>query len=284
MKKELLTITPQARHCRIAEIAGISACIAKSVPEGIMVETENAAVFEKYFTLLEQTINIKDVDRKGLISVTDQKKLLEVLKKNDADLMTAEPVVIQQDCCRRSFLRGFFLCAGSVSNPEKSYHLEMVCKSQAQADQVMSLLLGAGTCPRMIIRKGHQVVYLKEGDQIETILGILGASKAFMRFENTRILKEMRENVNRQVNCETSNIRKSVSAAVRQIEDIRFLQENGSYSLLNDNLREAAELRLKFPDMPLNELGKRCLPPVGKSGINHRLRKIGQIADSIRNK
>ena len=114
------------------------------------------------------------------------------------------------------------------------------------------------------------------------MLGVLGASKAFMDFENSRILKEMRESVNRKVNCETSNIRKSVSAAVRQIEEIEDLQRTGTSPLLNDNPREAAERRMKYPDMPLNELGRKCVPPVGKSGINHRLRKIGQIADSIR--
>ena len=104
-----------------------------------------------------------------------------------------------------------------------------------------------------------------------------------MDFENIRILKEMRENVNRQVNCETSNIRKSVSAAVRQIEDIRLLQDSGHFSELPETLKEAARLRLENPDMPLFELGQKCSPPVGKSGINHRLRKIGQLANDLRN-
>lgn len=282
VKKELLAVEVPARHCQIAEIAGISACIVHEDDGGIRIETENDVVHEKYFTLLEETINIKGVGKNGLISYPYDKKLYELLKTDD--LMVADPVTIQQDCCRRSFLRGFFLCAGSVSNPEKSYHFEMVCRTDEQAAQVKSLVAGFGTHPHIVERKGHQVVYLKEGDQIETMLGVLGASKAYMDFENVRILKEMRESVNRKVNCETSNIRKSVSAAVRQIEDIRYLQDSGNFSLLNDNLREAAELRLKYPDMPLYELGRKCVPPVGKSGINHRLRKIGQIADSIRNK
>lgn len=282
VKRELLAVEPSARHCQIAELAGISACIARPGADGVRIDTDNSAVLEKYFTLLDETINIERVDEKGFIRKPNDKRLFELLKSEGADLLTADPVVIQQDCCRRSFLRGFFLCAGSVSNPEKSYHFEMVCRSHEQADQVKDLIAGFGLHPHIVERKGHEVVYLKEGDQIETILGVLGASKAFMDFENTRILKEMRESVNRKVNCETSNIRKSVSAAVRQIEDIEYLQRTGNFSLLNDNLREAAELRLKYPDMPLNELGRKCVPPVGKSGINHRLRKIGQIADSIR--
>lgn len=286
VKQELLGITPEARHCQIAEIAGISAIVARpdDSRDDIRIETENDGLLEKYFTLLGKTIKIKDVGVRDIIRYPDSRRLCELLKKDSTDLSVADPVIVQQDCCRRSFLRGFFLAAGSVSNPERSYHLEMVCRSMEQAEQVKSLMAGFDTHPHIIERKGHQVVYLKEDDQIETMIGVLGGSDAFMEFENVRIMKGMREAINRQVNCETSNIRKSVNAAVRQTEDIRLIIDSGRFSLLSDNLQEAARLRLQYPDMPLYELGRKCVPPVGKSGINHRLRKIGQIADSIRSK
>ena len=283
VKEELFAVYPKARHCQIAEIAGITAGIAKTLPDSaaLGIDTENKKLIEKYFTLLSQTINI-DKDNTTEISSAYGRKLRELLKIKGDDLTLTDPVIIEQDCCRRSFLRGFFLAAGSVSDPNKSYHFELVCRNAKQAEEVKDVVAGFGCEPRIVERKGHCIVYLKEGEQIITMLGIMGASKALMAFENVRILKEMRENVNRQVNCETSNIRKSVSAAVRQIEDIRYLKDNGYFSKLSDKEQEAAELRLENPDMPLNELGQKCNPPVGKSGINHRLRKIGQMADFIR--
>ncbi len=284
VKEELFEVYPKARHCQIAETAGITAAVARAVPEtgAVRVETENEKLIEKYFTLLEQTIKI-DKDDHNTISPSYGKKLRELLKTDGDDFTVTNPVLYEQDCCRRSFLRGFFLAAGSVSDPSKSYHFEMVCRNGRQAEEVQQMIAEYECDPHIVERKGHYVVYLKEGSQIETMLGLLGASKAYMDFENARILKEMRENVNRQVNCETSNIRKSVSAAVRQIEDIRFLQESGHFSELSPNLQEAARLRLANPEMPLYELGQKCSPPVGKSGINHRLRKIGQMAYDIRN-
>ena len=284
VKEELFEVYPKARHCQIAETAGITAVIAKAElgNDAVRIDTENEKLIEKYFTLLEQTIKI-DRDDSAYISSSNGKKIRELLKTNEDDFTVTNPVLYEQDCCRRSFLRGFFLAAGSVSDPSKSYHFEMVCRNGQQAEEVQQMIAEYECDPHIVERKGHYVVYLKEGSQIETMLGLLGASKAYMDFENARILKEMRENVNRQVNCETSNIRKSVSAAVRQIEDIRFLQESGHFSELSPNLQEAARLRLANPEMPLYELGQKCSPPVGKSGINHSLRKIGQMAYDIRN-
>ncbi|MGN0241952.1 MAG: DNA-binding protein WhiA [Candidatus Weimeria sp.] len=284
VKDELYEVYPKARHCQIAETAGIASILARMEPESgsILIETENKKILDKFFTLLYQTIKIDRGDGTKL-NPTEGKKLTELLKTDGSDFTVTDEVVIEQDCCRRSFLRGIFLAAGSVSDPNKSYHFEIACHTMQQAEEVRRLI-GTYECDaRIVERKGHYVVYLKEGSQIVTMLGIIGAPKALMDFENIRILKEMRENVNRQVNCETSNIRKSVSAAVRQIEDIRYIQESGHFPELGETLQEAARLRLENPDMPLYELGQKCSPPVGKSGINHRLRKIGQVACDLRN-
>ena len=135
---------------------------------------------------------------------------------------------------------------------------------------------------KIVERKSQAVVYLKESNQIEELLGLMGASVAYLKFENIRIEKEMRNSINRQVNCETANIGKIVSASVRQLEDIRLIEETRGLKSLPPNLREIAVLRKTHPDMGLKDLGNLLDPPVGKSGVNHRLRRIGEIANSIR--
>jgi DNA-binding protein WhiA len=284
VKDELYEVYPKARHCQIAETAGIASMLAHMEPDAgnILIDTENKKILNKFFTLLKQTIKI-DRDGDTRLSSSDGRKLRELLKTDGNDFTVTNEVIIEQDCCRRSFLRGVFLAAGSVSDPNKSYHFEIAAHTMQQAEETQRIIDAYECDAHIVERKGHYVVYLKEGSQIVTMLGIIGAPKALMDFENIRILKEMRENVNRQVNCETSNIRKSVSAAVRQIEDIRLLQDSGYFSELPETLQEAARLRLENPDMPLFELGQKCSPPVGKSGINHRLRKIGQLANDLRN-
>ena len=169
-----------------------------------------------------------------------------------------------------------------MSNPNKSYHFEIVCKTGEQAEQLKELMIAFETDAKIVERKGHYVVYLKEGAQIVDMLNVMEAYVSLMNLENVRILKEMRNSVNRQVNCETANINKTVSAAVRQIEDINILQDAIGLDNLPDNLREMAYLRLEYPDAPLKDLGQYLDPPVGKSGVNHRLRKLSELADKYR--
>ena len=139
-----------------------------------------------------------------------------------------------------------------------------------------------GVDAKIVERKKHYVVYLKEGAQIVDMLNVMGAHVALMNLENVRILKEMRNSVNRKVNCETANISKTVNAAVRQVEDIQLIVEKQGMSSLPENLQEIARVRMENPDMPLKELGALLTPPIGKSGVNHRLRRIGEIADRLR--
>ena len=183
---------------------------------------------------------------------------------------------------RRAYLRESFLSAGSVSDPMKSYHFEIVCRERGHADTVQYLLNSYGLDAKIADRKGSFVVYLKEGDQISDALALMGAKGAVMSFQNARVARDVRGSINRRVNCETANIKKTVSAAVSQIEDIRLIEEKRGLSSLPKNLREIAELRLEYPDTSLADLGGLLDPPVGKSGVNHRLRRIGDIAESIR--
>ena len=169
-----------------------------------------------------------------------------------------------------------------MSDPDRFYHLELVCQNEERAMQLQSILATFGLDAKTVVRKKYYVVYIKEGSQIVETLGLMGADSALMAFENVRIVKEMRNSVNRQVNCETANIAKTVSAAVRQLENITYIRDTKGLDYLPRQLREIAELRLAAPDAPLKDLGERLDPPVGKSGVNHRLRKIGEIADSLR--
>lgn len=191
-------------------------------------------------------------------------------------------MVVQNTCCRRAFIRGAFLASGSISDPEKFYHFEIVCATNAKAEQLKELIATFDIEAKIVVRKKYYVVYIKEGSQIVDILNVMEAPVALMELENIRILKEMRNSVNRQVNCETANINKTVSAAVKQMDDIRYIQTTIGLDGLPDNLREMALVRLELPDATLKELGEALNPPVGKSGVNHRLRKLGILADDLR--
>jgi hypothetical protein len=217
-------------------------------------------------------------------------KVLQAVKFLDAsgeiaeELSLVKNLVVQNPCCRRAFIRGAFLAAGSISDPEKFYHFEIACGSMAKARQLQGIIAAFDIDAKIVLRKKYYVVYIKEGSQIVDILGIMEASVALMELENIRILREMRGNVNRKVNCETANINKTVSAAVKQMEDIRYIRDTVGLKMLPENLQEMAQIRLERPEATLKELGEALEPPVGKSGVNHRLRKLSLIAEEIRGK
>ncbi|MCI8724695.1 MAG: DNA-binding protein WhiA [Hungatella sp.] len=307
VKEELSRQLSPARHCQIAEIAAIiSLCGRIQIDEHdryrIKISTENVAVARKYFTLLKKTFNIstdvvirhnsclkrnwtygvavsEDEDaRKVLLAV----KLLDDRGEIGENLSVVKNLVIQNPCCRRAFIRGAFLAAGSISDPERFYHFEIVCAVKDKAKQLQDIMATFGLDARIVARKKYFVVYIKEGNQIADILNVMEASVALMEFENIRILKEMRGSVNRQVNCETANINKTVSAAVKQTRDITFIKETIGFDSLPKNLADVARARLERPEATLKELGESLSPPVGKSGVNHRLRKLSIMAEDLR--
>lgn len=309
VKDELSRQIQSARHCQIGEIAAIiSLCgrilISEDNQYCIKIHTENVAVARKYFTLLKKTFNIStDVSirrnvylKKNRVysviigSNEDARKVLQTTKLLDEygeieeNLSVVKNLVIQNPCCRRAFIRGAFLAAGSISDPEKFYHFEIVCTAQAKAKQLTSIIATFGIDAKIVIRKKYYVVYIKEGSQIVEILNVMEAPVALMELENIRILKEMRNSVNRQVNCETANIGKTVSAAVKQIEDITYIRDAIGFDGLSENLEEIARLRLDKPEATLKELGEALDSPVGKSGVNHRLRKLSILAEELREK
>ncbi|MBR4169322.1 MAG: DNA-binding protein WhiA [Lachnospiraceae bacterium] len=270
VKEELVNVISHSRHCQIAELAALFLFLREPSQEGISLRTDNEAVLRKYFTLIKKTFNIDNA----------------LYKEEEKQILSAVygPSLLQKSCCRRAYLRGAFLAVGSVSDPEKSYHLEMVCQSEERADEIRELLATFEIAAKQVVRKGHYVVYLKEGSQIVDTLNVIGAHVALMDFENSRILKDMRNSVNRRVNCETANIGKTVSAAVRQAGDIELVMQSELYEELPDSLKAIAQARLMNPNVSLKELGELLDPPIGKSGVNHRLRKLSEIAAALRDK
>ena len=302
VKEELSRQTSTARHCRIAETAALLSACGRITKDGsLRFQTENDAVVRKYFTLLQKTFNIdteiaireSSLLKKGNvyhIEITDPLQVQNVLQGtklsvNEGDgetLYTENALLTQQSCCKRAFIRGAFLASGSISDPEKGYHFEIVCATVHKAVQLQEIMNDFGVDAKIVQRKKHFVVYLKEGSQIVDMLNVMGAHVSLMELENVRILKEMRNSVNRKVNCETANIHKTVSAAVRQIEDIRYIQQKIGFEQLSEGLAEIARLRLEQPEATLKELGMMLSTPVGKSGVNHRLRKLSDIAETLR--
>ena len=175
----------------------------------------------------------------------------------------------------KAIVRGAFMGSGSVNNPEKEYHLEINVSNQQNRDKLVNILQTLGIC----VKTFQLSIYIKEGEEISKFLALIGAGKAVMQFEDIRIQKEMRGKVNRLVNCETANLNKTINASIQQIAAIKKLQETGKFQKLEENLKEIARLRLENPDMPLIELGKLLKEPIGKSGVNYRLKKIMEIAD-----
>ena len=261
VKEELSRHIGSGRHCRIAELAAIftfcgSLEAGTDGRKSLRIQTENEALSRKGFTLLQKTFNIE----------TD----------------VSNSIVYQRDCCKRAFVRGAFLSAGSISDPQKGYHFEIVCPSREISGQLQEIIHSFHIDAKIVLRKKSYVLYVKEGAQIVDMLAIMEANVALMDLENIRILKEMRNSVNRKVNCETANINKTVNAAVKQIEDIRLLEEKVGLESLNEGLEEIARLRLQYPEATLKELGLMLNPQVGKSGVNHRLRKLSLLADDLR--
>lgn len=305
VKEELALRLGDARHCRLAELAAILSCGGRLVRSGncniLKLQTENAYVARKYFTLIKKTFNISSEIsvRKNYrtrenqiytIIIKDSAmtgnilKALKLPEEADESGQTgmADNLVALNTCCKRAFIRGAFLYSGSMSNPKKSYHLEFVMESREKADQLKDMIGHFSIDAKIVRRKKNHVVYIKESSHIVDLLNVMEAHIALMDLENVRILKEVRNQVNRRVNCEAANIGKTVEASARQIEDIIYIRDNYGFEELPEGLEEIALLRIQHPEASLKELGAMLSVPIGKSGVNHRLRKLSMIADYYR--
>ena len=305
VKEELSRQTDSARHCRIAFLTALfhMAPVLTEDTVGIRTDLEYAAqAFANVLKKVVQAPVSEERRPKGKsweITVTvsgkeQVKSLLEAMKLDrspDTELIPQQDeirsilpsrLLLQKTCCRRAYLRGVFLMTGSVSDPSKSYHLEIVFQRQEDARMIVKLMDSLGFGARVSTRKGRFVVYLKESEQISDLLGAMGATLCLMKLENERILKDIAGKINRQVNFDAANLKKTGVTSKRQREDIEYIERTVGLGTLPATLQQAAHLRLEMPDASLQELSEASQPHVGKSGINHRLKKLETIAQELR--
>lgn len=302
-KKELTQIEDED-CCTRAEVAAFirmnGALSFSNKNLSLDVQTENAAIARRLYSNLKKLYPYK-------IELLVRKKMR--LKKNNVyicriregakpilkDLLILtgtfefkneiSPDLIKKNCCQRSYLRGAFLAGGSVNNPKtSSYHLEIFSIYKEHSEALVDLMNKFGLNAKSIERKNGYITYLKEAEKISDFLGLVGAHVALMKFEDIRILRDMRNSVNRLVNCETANMNKTIGAAQRQVGNIEYIKNTIGLDQLPDRLQEIAQLRVDNQDVTLKELGELVSgATVSKSGVNHRLRKIEEIADNLRN-
>ncbi len=267
VKDELVKNLPQSRHCRLAMLAGLYTA-AYPVRQGDTAE--------ELIDRLSDMLALKPDTPEGRTALK--------LKEDACGMPVADHILVERSCCKQAFIRGAFLGAGSLTNPEKEYHFEIALLSPELTSLVVKLIRDFDIEPKTVERKKYHVVYVKESQEIADLLILMGAHASLLDMENIRILKDMKNRVNRRVNCETANLNKTVSAAVRQVSDIEYIEQTKGLKSLPESLYEIAVLRLEQPDMALKDLGEMLNPPIGKSGVNHRLRKISEIAEDIRRK
>lgn len=244
--------------------------------------TENDYNINRFSKLLSN-LNINhniDVSGKIFIIIVKKKEISEIVKIENNKIYFQEEIAnIKNQELLKAIVRGMYLGSGSVNNPENKYHLEVTFSNESNMELAISILEKLGIKTKKMIMKNKYYLYIKEGEEISKILALIGANKAVMKFEEIRIQREMRGKVNRLVNCKTANLNKTINASVEQIAAINKLKENGEFNKLNENLKEIAELRIENPDMSLIDLGKLLKEPVGKSGVNYRLKKIIELAN-----
>lgn len=308
-KNELARMTITNNCCKLAELAALVRMCGTIQISGmnninIKFTTENAAIARRLFTFLKEmyegdievmvrrnkqlkknnnyliVIKDKDISKNllldiGFIKDGEKVNIFDTQYKVNKD-------IIDNRCCKRSYIRGSFLGGGSVSNPEKTYHLEFVTNNSDHSEDISNIINSFGLNSKIVLRKDNYVVYLKEGEQIVDLINIMGAHQALLKFEDIRVLKDVRNNINRLVNCETANLSKTIDASMRQIEQIKFIKKHMGLEKLPYKLRDIAEVRLNNPDATLKEVGEMLDPPVGKSGVNHRFRKIEEIAEDLK--
>lgn len=294
VKEELLEQVGKAKHCQIAELAAIFALCGQVIMEengqySVKFTTENLTVAKKCYMLIKRVLrSVPDVSVVArhtyhvyLTDNEDAENFMRVIRVMDGALLAADGL-LDKACCKRAFLRGVFMVAGSVADPNSGYQLEIVLASQGRAIRIQEIMGVFDLEVKTILRKNKYIVYMKDGASIVDFLNVIGAHVALMEFENVRILREMRNSINRQVNCETANIKKIVSAASKQTADIQYIHDTIGFGNLSENLSQVAKVRLDNPELPLKELGQMLEPPIGKSGVNHRLRKLSEIANDLR--
>lgn len=301
-KKELtnLELKPCCLRAELSALIRMNGSLSFSNKMLVLdIQTENAAIARRIYTLLKKQyqVSVELLVRKKMrlkknnvyiVRLVDEAKSiledLNILAEGFTFYHSISENLVKKKCCKRSYIRGAFLAGGSVNNPEtSSYHLEIFSLYKEHNDSLCELMNTFDLNSKTLERKKGFITYLKEAEKITEFLNVIGAHQALLRFEDVRIVRDMRNSVNRLVNCETANLNKTIGAALRQVENIRFIDDKIGLDALPDKLREIAKLRVEYQDVTLKELGEMVSSgTISKSGINHRLRKLDQIAEQLR--
>ena len=289
VKNELCRVPLVKECCACAEIYGVLLCCNTFTPQEIRIITESEPFAQRLPKLLERAFDLTfdrlpaEGEQKFIFQITQNEKLTKIVDAFGYDPCQS-PVLhinfglLEEDCCRSAFLRGIFLSGGSVTDPSKHYHLELATSHTQASRELQALLTDMGHAPRQVTRGGYQVTYFKNCDQIEDLLTGFGAPLSAMNLMNLRVEKTLRNDVNRRVNCEAANLDKAVDAAYEQLEAIRKLYELDRVESLPDKLKETIILRETYPELTLAQLAAEFDPPVSKSCLNHRLRKLIELS------
>ncbi|ONI48337.1 DNA-binding protein WhiA [Candidatus Epulonipiscioides saccharophilum] len=271
IKEELINIKKDVRE----ELQGFIFISERTEGKNSLVIFET----DKYYKKYSDTLKNWKFCTSGILNINNTKKNIFTLTIDNAKMSISN---LDDFSHKRAFIRGLFLGGGILSDPEKAYHLEFIVYTKEKAEFVKEILRSIDITTKVVKRRKKYIVYLKESSQIVDLLNIMGAHIALLELENIRVLKEVRNNVNRTVNCELANISKTVSSAILQIEDIKYLSKTIGLNKLPRNLEQLAKLRLKYEQATLLELGSKLEPPVSKSCVSHRFKKIRQIVEETR--
>lgn len=276
VKKELSKINNLAnKTCVRLEFLGyLSSVNVSNVDNSLRFSTESEYNINRFSKLLKN-LNIEKYN----IDMQGKNYVITMQNKNIAKIIT--DIKTENDEEDRAYVRGCFLGSGSINNPENKYHIEFIVKDRNIADEILQILNKYNIHFKKLEKENAVSLYSKDGEEISKFLAFIGANSSVLKFEDIRVYRDMRNNVNRIVNCETANLSKTVNAAVKQIDAINKLKESGKYNSLSENLKEIAELRIKYPEVSLVELGKMLNPPIGKSGVNHRMKAILKLVEEL---
>ncbi len=290
IKRELAAIINEAACCEAAQLYGMLEFGRSFSPRLVCLQTEHGDVARRYAALLESVCGV------SLVTNTPDKSALYTVSTADgvhcerirSRFGHANEVAIRLnranldcDACVYAYLRGAFLACGAITNPEVDYHLEFNVPYYNLSHDLMTLMGEVGLLAKCVKRKGNYVVYFKESEQIEDCLTMIGAVSASLELMNVKMIKSIRNNVNRVANCESANLDKTVAASVAQTEAVRRIESTVGCDALPEELRELCRLRLENPDYSLRELGENLEPPISRSGVNHRFRRIIEIAENL---
>ncbi len=284
-KNELCRLSLGSPCCMLAESLGMLLYANRFGAAGVRIQSDNPAVRRRAAALLHAAFRVEAEEQGGALHVDDCDAAERIFAafgyQRKSIALQLNRALVEEDCCKSALLRGVFLVGGYLSDPEKSYHLELVTSHYNVSRQVMALLLDMNMAPGLLTRRGNYVLYYKDSALIEDFLSAAGATGAAMTLMLSKVEKDLRNNVNRKVNCETANLDKTIDAAARQIAAIERLRESGVLQTLPAPLRATAEIRVRNPELSLSEMLPLFDPPITRPGLNNRIRRLMQLAEKV---